>query len=99
MVRLGVVLGRVMSDHELQPLHRPQPALESFSSLDNVVHVGVVERLRGQDGIVGGRVEEGGFGEIGKHCERETFNELGRALGRQRLCRDLPVLVWMPPIS
>lgn len=69
MLRLGVVLGRVVSDHEFQPLHRPQPALESFSGLDDVEHVGVVERLRGQGGVVGGRVEKGGFGEVGKHCK------------------------------
>ena len=80
MIRLGIVLGRVMSDHEFQPLHRPQPALESFSSLDDVVHVGVVERLRSQGGIVGSRVEEGGFGEVGKDCEVCSMS-WGRSFG------------------
>lgn len=59
MVMLGIVLRRVMSDHEFEPLHGPQPALESFSGLDNVVHVWVVEGLRGQGGVVRGRVEKG----------------------------------------
>lgn len=81
IVRLGVILGRVMGDHEFQPLHRPQPALESLSSLDDVVHVGVVERLRSQGGIVGSRVEKGGFGEVGKDCERHSTS-WGEALGK-----------------
>ena len=65
MTRLGIIFRGIMSDHEFQPLHRPQPALESFSSLNNVVHVGVVERLRSQGGVVGGSIEKGGFGEVG----------------------------------
>ena len=93
IVRLGIVLGRVMSDHEFQPLHRPQPALESFSSLDDVVHVGVVERLRCQGGIVGSRVEKGGFGEVGKDCEK-AFNELRRSFAKcLNSVKDVPVLV------
>ena len=97
IVRLGIIFGRVMGDHEFQPLHRPQPALESLSSLDDVVHVGVVERLGGQGGIVGSRVEKGGFGEVGKDCERHSMS-WGEALGKS-LNSYVPVLVWMPPIS
>lgn len=60
-----------MNDHEFQPLHRPQPALESFSGLDNVVHVGVVERLRRQSGVVGGSVEKGRLGKVGQDCTKK----------------------------
>ncbi len=72
MARFGIIFRRIMSDHEFQPLHCPQPALESFSSLNNVVHVWVVKRLCGQGGVIGGSVEKGGFSEIGKHCERDS---------------------------
>lgn len=95
MVRLGVILRWVVSDHEFQPLHRPQPALERFSGLDDVEHVGVVERLRRQGGVVGGRVEEGGFGEVGKHCERHSASWGVLSVGTYRCwcgCRPFPVL-------
>ena len=52
MVLLGIIFRRVMSDHEFQPLHRPQSALKSFPSLDNVEHIGVIERLRRQGSVV-----------------------------------------------
>lgn len=82
MVLLGIVLRRVMGDHEFQPLHRSQPALKSFASLDNVEHVGVVERLRSQDGVVGSGIEEWRFGEVGKYgvsVDAAHFLSLGRS--------------------
>ena len=97
MVMLGIVLRRVMGDHEFQPLHRPQSALESFSSLDNVIHVGVVQRLGSQGGVVRSRVEKRGLGEVWEHCERD-IQSAGESL-EESIYGDVPVLVWMPPIS
>ena len=95
MVMLGIILRRVMSDHEFQPLHRPQSTLKCFPSLDNVEHVGIMERLCGQGGVVGGSIEEGGLGEV-----RQDWGELqGAGQAWIRFGSDLPVLVWMPPIS
>lgn len=54
----------IVCDHELQPLHRLQPALKRFPRLDEVTEGLVVAGLDSERGIVRGRVEEGRFSEV-----------------------------------
>ena len=55
---------RLMRDHELEPLHGAQPALERFACLDDVVHGGIVVSLRCQRRVVGRDVEEGRVAKV-----------------------------------
>lgn len=65
VLHLCAVLRRIMRNHELQSLHSPQSSLESLARLEEVVHVGVAERLHCEGGIIGSLVVEWGFGEVG----------------------------------
>lgn len=64
ILMLKPIVRGVVRDHEFQPAHALQMALERSSGLDDVVKVGVVQRLVGEGGIVGGWIEEGRSCEI-----------------------------------
>lgn len=57
-------LSRFLADDELEPGHGLEAALEGLAGLDEVVHGHVVHGLAGDDGVVGGALEEGRLGKV-----------------------------------
>jgi len=66
VVDLGPILRRILRDHKLEPLHLPQLPFERYACLEQRVPFRPVKRLVANDGVVGGRVEEGRLGEVGQ---------------------------------
>lgn len=90
-------LQRVVGDDELQPLHGLQAVLEGFAGLDEVAKGVVVVGLDGEGGIVGGGIEEGGFGKVEE--DWRAMSVLCVGLGVWLLCSLLlecrkPPIIW-----
>ena len=64
---LSIVFRRIMSNHELQPLHCLQPRFEVRAGLDDVEHIRIIKSLGSQGGIIGHGIEEGRGSEVRQH--------------------------------
>jgi hypothetical protein len=62
------MLDWIMRNDEFKPLHRLQSTFKGFARFEEVTEGFIVACLDGEGGIVGGCVEEGGFGEIEEDC-------------------------------
>lgn len=88
-------LGRLLSHDEFQARHCFETRFKGLTCLDVVVHGHVVHCLGHDDGVVGGALEEGRFGEVEEDCVGVEAAHLGYDLGGAPLDLVERRVVWI----
>lgn len=88
-------LGRLLSHDEFQARHCLETRFKGLTRLDVVVHGHVVRCLGHDDGVVGGALEEGRFGEVEEDCVGVEAAHLGYDLGGSPLDLVERRVVWI----